>query len=159
MQITYLIKHLYPKYIKNSQIATPLEMSNRFGHCIKIYTNEQQTHGKMIIYLFFNDVAILFYFVARCYFLFFLFFNIFYCCSSTVFHLFPPITPQHPSPLHILHLFPLPCFVIVRMYFIIVPVNPPPFPPIIPSSFPSRHCQPVLNFNVFGYILLPCSFC
>ena len=31
--------------------------------------------------------------------------------------------------------------------------------PTIPSPLPSGRCQPVLNFNVFGYILLACSFC
>ena len=71
----------------------------------------------------------------------------------------PPSPPHHPSPPHT----SFPCFypplVIVHESFIIVPMNLSPFSPIIPSPLPSGHCQPVLNFNVFGHILLACLFC
>ena len=74
------------------------------------------------------------------------FFNIFYCCSSTfsAFYPHPSPLPQpspHPSPVST----PL---VVVHVSFVIVPVIPSPFSPL-----PSDHCQPVLNFNVFGYTL------
>ena len=39
-----------------------------------------------------------------------------------------------------------------------IPVSPSSFSPIIPSPLPSGYCQLVPNFNVFGYILLACSF-
>ena len=48
---------------------------------------------------------------------------------------------------------------IVHVSFIIVPTNPSPFSPEIPSPLPSGHCQPVLNFSVFGYVLLVSLFC
>ena len=67
-------------------------------------------------------------------------------------HPFPPPQPSPPpSPVST-------AVVIVHVSFIIVPVNPSPFSLIIPSPLPSGHCQPVLNFNVFGYILFACSF-
>ena len=47
----------------------------------------------------------------------------------------------------------------VHVSFTSVPVIPSPYSPIILSLLPSGHCQPVLNFSVFGYILLACSFC
>ena len=68
------------------------------------------------------------------------------------FLLFPP-TPPHPLALPASLPFPSP-LVIVHMSFIIVPINPSPFSPIIPFPLPSDHCQPVLNFNVFGYTIL-----
>ena len=89
---------------------------------------------------------------------FFLFnLQFFYCCSSTVVCLFPPPqanTPALPTSLPV----STPHLVIVHVSFIIVPANPSPFPPEIPSPVPSGHCQPVLKFSVFGYILLACSF-
>ena len=72
---------------------------------------------------------------------------------------FPPTLSHHPSPSHLPPLFPPP-LVIVHVSFIIVPANPSPFSPVIPSPLLSHHFQqPVLNFSVFGYILLACSFC
>ena len=55
--------------------------------------------------------------------------------------------------------FDPPAPIIVNVSFIIVPTNPSPFSPEIPSSLPSGHCWPFLNFSVFGYILLACLFC
>ena len=69
---------------------------------------------------------------------------------------FPPTPPHHPSPPHLPPLFP-PRFVIAHVSFIVIPVNPSPYSPIIPSPTPSGHCQPVLNFSVFGYIFLACK--
>ena len=63
----------------------------------------------------------------------YLFFN---CFSSIVFCLFHPPHPHHPSPPHLPSLFPPPSLVIVHMSFIIVPVNPSPFSPIIPTPSP-----------------------
>ena len=33
------------------------------------------------------------------------------------------------------------------------------FPPLSPSHLPAGYCQLVLNFNVFGHLLLACLFC
>ena len=71
---------------------------------------------------------------------------------------FPPTPSHHPKPPHLSPLFP-PALVIVHVSFIVVLPNPSPFSPIITSPLRSGHCQPVLNFSVFGYILLACSFC
>ena len=71
---------------------------------------------------------------------------------------FLPTPGQHFSPPYFPPLFPPPT-VIVHVSFIIVPANPSPFSPEIPSLLPSGHCQPVLNFSVFAYILLVCLFC
>ena len=68
----------------------------------------------------------------------------------------------HPSPPPQPSLSPYPIstpLVIVHMSFIIFPINPSTFFPIIPSPLPSDHYQPILNFNVFVYTLLACSFC
>ena len=74
----------------------------------------------------------------------------FSCLFKYSFLPFPPTPPHHFSPPYLPPPFSPP-LVIVHMSFIIVPVNPSPFSPIIPSPLPSGHCQPVLNFSVFGY--------
>ena len=58
------------------------------------------------------------------------------------------LTPPYPSHPHSPSLI-LPLFGFVHVPFIDVPENPPPFPPIIPSHFPSGYCQFVLNFSDF----------
>ena len=70
----------------------------------------------------------------------------FYCCSSTVLCLFPQPQTSHLPPIST-----VPSPAIVHVSFIIVPTNPSPFSPVIPSPVPSGHCQSVLNFSVFGY--------
>ena len=76
----------------------------------------------------------------------FLFFKIFYWCSSKVFCLFSPALPTS-----------LPCF---QPLFVIVLYNCSfTLSPIIPYPYSSGHCQPVLSFSVCGYILLVCMYC
>ena len=80
-----------------------------------------------------------------------------YCCSSAVFCL-----SLQPSPPPKLSPPPLPvstpdCYCPYVLYN--CSCNPSTFSPIIPSLLSSDHCQPLLNFNVFGYALLSCSFC
>ena len=82
-------------------------------------------------------------------------FNLFfYCCSSTVFCLFPPPLPNPPHlpPISIPPLIVYVSFVIVPEPFTLFPLNS------LPSPLYSL-CQPVLNFSVVGYILLACLFC
>ena len=86
------------------------------------------------------------------------FFNFFYCCSSTVVCLFPlslPRTSAIPTP----HTWSYPSLVLSKcplyMFLKILPL----FPSIIPLDLPSGYCQCVLNFNVSGYILFACLFC
>ena len=62
----------------------------------------------------------------------------------------PPQISPPPSPVSI------PPLVIVHVSFIVVPVNPSHFPPIIPSPLPSGYCQIVLNFN--DWLYLACLF-
>ena len=71
---------------------------------------------------------------------------------------FPPHHSPHPSYPYFPPLILTP-FGFVYVYFIHVPDNPSPFPPIIPSHLPSGYCQFVLNFNVSGYVLLACLSC
>ena len=79
---------------------------------------------------------------------------LFFIVVQLQFYAFPPTSPALPSS--------LPCFhtplVIVHLSFIVVLANPSPFSPIIPSPLPSGHCQPVLNFSVFGSICLLVRF-
>ena len=83
---------------------------------------------------------------------------LFFTVVHVQFSAFPPYPspPPQPSP-------PPSCahppLVMVPMSFIVVPVSPSPLSPIIPSPLPFGHCEPVLNFSVFGYTLLACSFC
>ena len=70
----------------------------------------------------------------------------------SAFSLHPSPTPAFPTSLP----FPPPPPIIVHVSFIIVPTNPSPFSPEIPSPLPSGHCWPFLSFSVFGYILLVC---
>ena len=74
------------------------------------------------------------------------------------FSAFSPTPAQNPSPPHLPPISTFPP-IIIHVSFIIVPANNLPFPPEISSPLPSGHCQPVLNFSVFGYILLVCFFC
>ena len=62
----------------------------------------------------------------------------------------PPVSTTLPYP---------PPPVIVHVSFIIVPTNPSPFSPEIPSPLPCGQCWLFLNFSVFSYILLACLFC
>ena len=64
-----------------------------------------------------------------------------------------PRTPAKPSP-SLASTLPLS---FVHVSFIVVPENPSPFSPFIPSTLPSGYCQIVLNFNDSGYILLACT--
>ena len=70
---------------------------------------------------------------------------------------FAPTTPHHPSRPHLLPPFLSP-LVIVHVSFIIVPANPSPFTPIIPTPLPSAHCQPVVNFGVLVIFCLLVHF-
>ena len=92
-------------------------------------------------------------------FIFIIFLKILLLLFKYSFLPFPPTLAQHLSPLYLPPLFPHPLPIIVHVSFIIVPANPSPFSPEIPSLLPSGHCQPVLNFSVFAYILLVCLFC
>ena len=81
------------------------------------------------------------------------------------FSAFSPTCPHHPRLAHVPPLFPPTPLVIVRVSFIIVPTNPSPFSPEIPSPLPSGHCQPVLNFSLsnerlkFSVCLFVQKFC
>ena len=90
---------------------------------------------------------------------FHLFFKKLFYCSITVLCMYSPPylspTPAKPSSLPCFH----PLLGFVHVYFIVVPENPFPLFPIIPSHLPSGYCQIVLNFNVSGYILLAFFFC
>ena len=68
--------------------------------------------------------------------------------SAFSLHPSPTLQPS-PQPSHF-H----PTRLIVHVSFIIVPTNPSPCSPAIPSTLPYGHCQPVLNFSVFGYVYL-----
>ena len=64
------------------------------------------------------------------------FFNIFYCCSNTVFCLFFPRLPTTAALHSSLLCFHTPLLFIVHVPFIIVPANPSPFPSLSPPLFP-----------------------
>ena len=74
-----------------------------------------------------------------------------------LFH-FPPHNSPNLSHAYLPPLI-LPLFGFVCVSFIVVPGNPSPFYPIIPSCVLSGYCECVLNFYVSGYILLACLFC
>ena len=77
-------------------------------------------------------------------------FFFFYCCSSIVFCL-SPTPPHHPSSSHLSPPFPLPP-IVVHVSFIIVPINPSPFSPII--------CPPLLiTVNLFAISMSLAIFC
>ena len=79
----------------------------------------------------------------------------FYCCSSTVFCLVPPPLRTTPVICTSLPCFHHTCFCpCVRYTCSCKPFTL--FTPFIPFHLPSGYCQFVLNFDVFGYILLVC---
>ena len=79
-------------------------------------------------------------------------------CSIMVVCIYPPPLPSNPSHPHLPPLLP-PHLGFVHVSFIIILEKLSPFSPIIPSSFPSRYHQFVLNFSVSVYISLACLFC
>ena len=81
---------------------------------------------------------------------------LFFIVVQVQFSAFSPTSPHLALPTSLLLPPPL---IIVHAPFRIVPAKPSPFSPEIPSPLPSGHCQPVLNVNIFGYILLACLFC
>ena len=86
-------------------------------------------------------------------------YSYFNCCSSAVFCLFSPPHPNTSALLTSLPSFHPPFTFYCPCVLYNCSCNPSPFSPEIPSPLPSGHCPPVLNFNIFGYILLVCLFC
>ena len=86
------------------------------------------------------------------------FFNFFFIVVQVQLSPFPPTLLHHPSLSHLPPPSP-PLLVIVQVFLITVPTTPSPLSPFSPSPLRSSHCEPTLNFSVFGYVLLPCSFC
>ena len=88
-------------------------------------------------FLFFCHLNVLFFLT------FFIVVQVQLCALSS--HPSPPPQPSPPP-----SAVSTPSHYTVHVSFIIVPANPSPFFPIIPSPLSSGHCQPVPNFSVFG---------
>ena len=82
-------------------------------------------------------------------------FTYFYCSSSTVISIYPPIPPTPTIPTYHPWSYPPLVLSMCPLYMFLKTSNSP-FPPIIPFYLRSGHCQFVLYFQVSGSTVVTC---